>query len=168
MLRARISSRPALAQAGLKPDRVIHIEAGDEQDLMACFEEALRHVGLGAVVAEVAHLAMMPSRRLQLAAETGGAIGIAIRRWRRQTEAADFGQPTASVTRWRVSVLPSEPLPVPGVARHRWLLELIRARAGESADFIVEACDAKGRLALPAKVADRSPAPQFGARSASA
>ena len=32
----------------------------------------------------------------------------------RQTEAADFGQPTASVTRWRVSVLPSSPLPVPG------------------------------------------------------
>lgn len=26
--------------------------------------------------------------------------GIAIRRWRRQTDAADFGQPTASVTRW--------------------------------------------------------------------
>ena len=31
----------------------------------------------------------------------------------------------------------------------RWQFELIRCRAGESADFEVEACDAKGRLALP-------------------
>jgi protein ImuA len=92
---------------------------------------------------------MTASRRLQLAAEGSGAIGIAIRRWRRQTEAAEFGHPTAAVTRWRVSALPSTPLPVPGVGRARWELELIRCRAGESADFEVEACDAKGRLALP-------------------
>jgi len=93
---------PAIAQAGLHPDRVIYVEAGDEKSLLACFEEGLRHVGLGAVVAEVARLSMTASRRLQLASEGSGAMGIAIRRWRRQAEAADFGQPTASVTRWRV------------------------------------------------------------------
>ena len=140
---------PALAQSGLLPDRVIYVEASDEKSVLACFEEGLRHGGLGAVVAEVARLSMTASRRLQLAAEGSGSIGIAIRRWRRQTEAADFGQPTASVTRWRVSVLPSTPLPVPGVGRARWRVELIRCRAGESADFELEACDAKGRLALP-------------------
>ena len=89
-----------------------------------------------------------------------------MRRWRRQTEAADFGQPTAAVTRWRVSALPSTPLPVPGVGRARWLLELIRCRAGESADFEVEACDAQGRLALPADLADRPAAAQDGRRRA--
>jgi protein ImuA len=140
---------PAIAQSGLLPDRVIYVEAGDDKTLLACFEEGLRHGGLGAVVAEIARLSMTSSRRLQLAAEGSGAIGIAIRRWRRQTEVADFGQPTAAVTRWRVSALPSSPLPVPGVGRARWQLELIRCRAGESADFEVEACDAKGRLALP-------------------
>lgn len=124
---------PALAQAGLTPNRVIYVEAHDEKGVLACFEEGLRHGGLGAVVGEVAKLSMTASRRLQLAAETGGTIGIAIRRWRRQTEASDFGQPTASVTRWRVSALPSSPLPVPGVGRARWLVELIRCRAGESA-----------------------------------
>ncbi|MGH6841119.1 MAG: ImuA family protein [Methylocella sp.] len=143
---------PALAQAGLAPDRVIHVEAGDEKTVLVCFEEGLRHGGLGAAVAEVARLSMAASRRLQLAAESSGAIGIAIRRWRRHTEAADFGQPTASVTRWRVSALPATQLPVPGVGRARWWLELIRCRAGESADFEVEACDAKGRLALPAEL----------------
>ena len=126
---------PALAQAGLLPDRVIYVEASDEKSVLACFEEGLRHGGLGAVVAEVARLSMTASRRLQLAAEGSGTIGIAIRRWRRQTEAADFGQPTASVTRWRVSALPSTPLPVSGVGRARWHVELIRCRAGESANF---------------------------------
>src|SRR5215831_8592870 len=75
---------PALAAAGLAPDRVIYVEAGDEKSLLACFEEGLRyggsHGGLGAVVAEVARLSMTASRRLQLAAEGSGAIGIAIRR----------------------------------------------------------------------------------------
>src|SRR5258706_11355871 len=60
---------PALAQAGLAPDRVIYVEAGDEKPVLACFEEVLRHPKFGAVVAEVAHLSMTASRRLQLAAE---------------------------------------------------------------------------------------------------
>jgi protein ImuA len=159
---------PALAQAGLSPDRVIFIEAGDEKDLLACFEEGLRHRGLGATVAEVGRLSMTASRRLQLAAEASGGIGIAIRRWRRQSEAADFGQPTASVTRWRVSMLPSAPLPTAGVGRARWLLELIRCRAGESADFIVEACDAKGCLALSPDIVYGQVAAEAGERRASA
>ncbi|MFN4098127.1 MAG: damage-inducible protein, partial [Sphingomonas sp.] len=79
---------------------------------------------------------MTASRRLQLAAEGSGTLGLAVRRWRRQSDAGDFGQPTAAVTRWRVSALPSEPLPVPGVGRPRWLVELIRSRAGECADFV--------------------------------
>lgn len=154
---------PALAQAGLAPDRVIYVEAGNDKTVLACFEEGLRHGGLGAVVGEVARLDMTASRRLQLCAEGSGTIGIALRRWRRQTEAADFGQPTAAATRWRVSVMPSAALPVPGVGRHRWLLELIRARAGESADFEVEACDDTGRLALPAELVHR-PVPAEGWR----
>ena len=202
---------PALALAGLAPDRVIYVEAGDEKSVLACFEEGLRHGGshggLGAVVAEVARLSMTASRRLQLAAEGSGAIGIAIRRlpymrervtgarasapsprlrgegrgeWafpqtqtrpkssdsrrgpltrnlREERANSDLspqagrgeGQPTAAVTRWRVSALPSHPLPVPGIGRARWRLELIRCRGGESACFEVEACDAQGRLALP-------------------
>jgi protein ImuA len=124
---------PAIAQAGLVPDRVIYVEAGDETSVLVCFEEGLRRGGLGTVVAEVARLSMMASRCLQLAADGSGTIGIAIRRWRRPAEAADFGQPTASITRWRITVHPATPLPVPGVGRPRWQLELIRCRAGESA-----------------------------------
>src|ERR1700756_4888119 len=60
---------PALAQAGLAPDRIVFVEAGDEQALLACCEEGLRHGGLGAVVGETTRLSMTASRRLQLAAE---------------------------------------------------------------------------------------------------
>ena len=147
---------PAIAHAGLSADRVIYVEAGDETSVLTCFEEGLRHGGLGGVVAELGRLSMTHSRRLQLAAESSGTPGIALRRWRRQADASDFGQPTAATTRWRVSVLPSAPLPVPGIGRPRWHVELIRCRAGESADFEVEACDAQGRLAVSAELADRS------------
>jgi len=149
---------PGLEQAGLFPDRVIHVETGDDRTVLACMEEGLRHGGLGAVVGDVPKLPMTASRRLHLAARESGTMGIALRRWRRQAEASDFGQPTAAMTRWRVSVLPSAPLPVPGVGRPRWLVELIRARAGESLDIELEACDGTGRLGVPAELADGSAA----------
>jgi protein ImuA len=146
---------PALAQTGLHPDRVIYAEAGSDKGVLACMEEGLRHGGLAGVVGEVGRLAMTPSRRLQLAAETSGTIGIAIRRWRRPAETADFGQPTASTTRWRISALPASPLPVPGLGRPRWFIELIRAKAGECAEFEVESCDEEGRIAVPAELVHR-------------
>lgn len=159
---------PALAHAGLAPDRVVYVEAGDDKAILACMEEGLRHGGLGAVVGEVARLPMTASRRLQLAAEGTGSIGIALRRWRRHSDASDFGAPNAAMTRWRVSVLPSEVLPVPGVGRHRWLVELIHAKGGvDSADIELEACDETGRLALPAGLVHGSAAADGWRRGAS-
>ncbi|MGO7401987.1 damage-inducible mutagenesis protein (plasmid) [Rhizobium ruizarguesonis] len=147
---------PALAQVGLHPDRVIFVESDKEEDVLVNMEEGLAHGGLGAVVGELVRLPMTASRRLQLAAERTGTLALVVRRWRRQTEANDFGQPTASTTRWRVSVLPSEELAVPGVGRARWLLELMRVKAGECAEFCVGACDDKGRIDLSTGSADGS------------
>jgi len=146
---------PAVAQAGLHPDRVIFCESDREEDVLASMEEGLAFGGLGAVVGEIVRLPMTASRRLHLAAEKTGTMAIALRRWRRQSEASDYGQPTASTTRWRISVLPSEPLPVAGVGRARWLAELMRVKAGECAEFEIGACDAKGRICLLPVSADR-------------
>ncbi|WP_075292903.1 ImuA family protein [Pararhizobium arenae] len=139
---------PALSQAGLHPDRVVYCEGDKEEDVLASLEEGLSFGGLGAVVGELVRLPMTASRRLHLAAERTGTIGLVVRRWRRQTEASDYGNPTASATRWRLSVLPSEPLPVAGVGRARWLAELMRVKAGECAEFEIGAPDAKGRICL--------------------
>ncbi|MES5099537.1 ImuA family protein [Agrobacterium sp. BA1120] len=145
---------PALAQTGLHPRRVIFVESDKEEDVAANMEEALSYGGCGAVVGEMVRLPMVVSRRLQLVAERTGTIALAVRRWRRQTEANDFGQPTASTTRWRVSVTSSEELPVPGVGRPRWFLELMRSRSGECAEFYVGACDGKGRIHISTEFAD--------------
>ncbi|KQZ91772.1 damage-inducible mutagenesis protein [Rhizobium sp. Root564] len=147
---------PALAQVGLHPNRVIFVESDREEDVLANMEEGLSFGGLGAVIGEIVRLPMVSSRRLQLAAERTGTMALAVRRWRRQTEANDFGQPTAATTRWRVSVMPSEELPVPGVGRAQWFLELMRVKAGECAEFTVRACDGQGRLDLSSGSADGS------------
>lgn len=139
---------PAISQVGLHPDRVIFCEAGKDEDALMAMEEGLSFGGLGAVVCELAKLPMTASRRLQLAAEKTGVMGLIVRRWRKQSDAMEFGNPTASRTRWRISVLPSEALPVAGVGRARWLAELTRVKAGERAEFEIGACDAKGRICL--------------------
>lgn len=144
---------PGLAQAGLGPGRVIHVEAGDDRTVLACLEEGLRHGGLGAVVGDVDGLSMTASRRLHLAAKATGTLGLVLRGGCRvgQIEAAP---PSAARTRWRISPRPSSPLPVPGIGRARWRVELLRCRGGEEAEFELEACDATGRLDLPAELAD--------------
>ncbi|EUB98036.1 hypothetical protein PMI07_006350 [Rhizobium sp. CF080] len=158
---------PAISQAGLHPDRVIFCEADKEEDVLASMEEGLSFGGLGAVVGELVRLPMTVSRRLQLAAEKTGTMALVVRRWRRQTEASDYGNPTASMTRWRISVLPSEPLPVAGVGRARWLAELMRVKAGECAEFEIGACDAKGRVCLLPVSADGSNASSWRGSRAS-
>ena len=126
-LRQRDLFAPALAGIGLHPERVIYAEVGDEKGVLSVLEDGLRHGGLAAVVGEVAGLAMTASRRLQLAAEEGGVTAFAVRRWRTPSAAADYGQPTASLTRWRVSALPATREVVAGLmGRPRWLVDLPR------------------------------------------
>lgn len=150
---------PGLAGVGLHPDRVVFAEAG--RDVLAVMEEGLRQPGLAAVVGEVeGRLGLVASRRLQLAAEHGGLLAFALRRSRSFEDPA-LNEPTASVTRWRVAALPSPPPlaeapDTPGLGRARWRLELRRCRGGEAGSWIVEACDAQGRLGLPAEFRDGS------------
>ncbi len=146
---------PGLAQAGLAPGRVIHVAAGDDTTVLATCEEALRHGALGAVIGEISRLSLTASRRLQLAAEGGRTLALTVRRWRKERDAAAFGLPNAAITRWRVSTLPSASLPVPGLGRARWRLELMRCKGGRTAEFDVEACDDTGCLALAAPLVHR-------------
>ncbi|TVV74910.1 protein ImuA [Sphingomonas solaris] len=141
---------PGLAQAGLGPNRLIHAEAGRDPDILAVMEEGLRHGGLGAVIGEVGRAGMTATRRLQLAAEEGGTIALLLRRWRRGG-ADPLAEPSAAVTRWRIASLPSAPLPVEGIGRSRWRLDLVRQRGGEPFSCIMGGCDAEGHLALLAE-----------------
>ena len=152
---------PGLACAGLHPARVVFAEAG--KDVLAAMEEGLSHPGLAAVVGEFSgRLSLVASRRLQLGAEKSGVMAALLRRSRIFNDPA-LVAPSAAVTSWRIAALPSNPpLPhapsVPGLGRALWRLELTRCRGGEPGSWIMEACDATGRLALVASVAHRSAA----------
>ena len=156
---------PALHAVGLHPDRVVFAEAGAA--VLLVMEEALRHPGLAGVVGEVGKMGLTASRRLQLAAEASGVTAFALRRFRQAADPA-LAEPNAAVTRWRVAALPSPPpIPhapgVPGLARARWQLDLVRCRGGAPATWTVEACDAQGRLSLAAEFPHRQTAPHLHA-----
>ena len=100
---------PGLAGAGLHPEQVLHGAAPDEKTVLLVMEEALRHPGLAAVVGELSRLPMVASRRLVLAAEKTGVMAFTLRR-RREGRVAEAGL-NAAATQWRITPLPSAPLP---------------------------------------------------------
>jgi protein ImuA len=162
-LRWRDLFAPALHLAGLHPDRVIFVEAGSDTNVLVAMEESLRHRGLAGVVGEIGKCALTASRRLQLAAEQSGVPAFVLRR------ALPLDAPaggSAALTRWRVRAAPTAELGLPGLGRARWSVALERVRGGDPHHWIVEACDAQGRIALPAALADRPAAAE--ARQAAA
>lgn len=161
-LRSRDLFAPALQAVGLDLDRVIFAEAPDAAAVLAVMEEGLRHAGLAIVVGEVPRLPLVASRRLQLAAERSGVTALALLRWQKTSAV----QPSASVSRWRVTPLPSETLAVPSLARPRWRVALERCRGAAPNAWNLEACDETGRLGLSPDLAHRSPA--TAARTAAA
>jgi protein ImuA len=146
---------PALARVGLHPDRVIYCETWKDAEVLPAMEEGLRHGGLAGVVGELVRLPLTPSRRLQLAAESSGVTAFALRRSGPQAD-----EHNTSFSRWRVSAAPSGPMFDLNMGRPCWQLDLLRCRGAQAHTWTVEACDASGRLAVPADLGDRSPAPQ--------
>lgn len=152
---------PGLEQVGLEPPMLLFAQGGDDRQVLAFMEDALRHGGLAAVVGEVRRADMTATRRLQLAADAGHTPAFLSRRWRRPG-VCPLSDLSSATTRWRIGSAPSARLPAPGVGRARWRVELVRQRNGNPFSLLLEACDATGRLALPAMAADRA-APAVGA-----
>jgi protein ImuA len=144
---------PALHLAGLHPDRVIFVEAGNDTNVLIAMEECLRHPGLGGVVGELRKMSLTASRRLQLAAEQSGVLAMVFRRAMPPESQAEG---SAALTRWRVRAVPSPALGFPGLARPRWSLALERARGTEPQIWTVEGSDETGCLAVPAALVDGS------------
>ncbi|QNA83776.1 damage-inducible mutagenesis protein [Sphingomonas sp. So64.6b] len=151
-LRWRDLFAPALHLAGLHPDRVIHVEAGSDTNVLLAMEECLRHAGLAGVVGEITKYSTTASKRLQLAAEASGVPAFVFRRAAR-IDASVEG--TAAMTRWRIAAAPSEALDIPSLGRPRWQVVLERARGGDPHEWLVEGCDAQGRIGLSAALVDR-------------
>lgn len=114
---------PGLAGLGLDAGRLILVRPGSADDALWTLEEALRCPGLVAVVGDGVIPGPVAGRRLQLAAEDGGALGILI--------LPPLGRPPPStaLTRWHVASR-VDPPPHEEGGRPRWLVSLLRARGG--------------------------------------
>jgi len=136
---------PALAQAGLAPDRS-SMSRRPMRSRSWLLRGRIAARGLGAVVAEVARLSMTASRRFSLRRRlrldrhrhTAGGV-------RRGCGLRSADGLCHALARQRA---PSTPLLFPA-SDARVAGRVDPLSRGESADFELEACDAKGRLALP-------------------
>jgi protein ImuA len=150
-LHSRDLFAPALARVGLHPDRVIYCETWKDSEVLPAMEDGLRFRGLAGVVGELTRLPLAQSRRLQLAAESSGVVALVLRR-----SGMERHEPNAAFSRWRIAPAQSPNEGDLGMGRARWNVELMRCRGAESHSWVLEACNATGRLALPADISDGS------------
>jgi len=88
---------PAAAAWGIDLSRLLILRPANEADAVWALDQALRCRGVGAVWAACDRLDVRDFRRLQLAAEAGGTLGLLLRPDRLR------GQPTWADVQWRVS-----------------------------------------------------------------
>jgi protein ImuA len=123
---SRLIFPPALLNFNIQPDRFIFIDLKKERDALWAMDEALKCGALSVVIGEINNLSFTESRRLQLAVEQSQVTGFIVR------NNSSKIQPSAAVSRWRVTALPGEPIhDLPGIGFPKWRVELLRVRNGK-------------------------------------
>jgi len=118
---------PGLARFGLSPARLVLVRAPRPEDGLWAMEETLRCPAVGAALLAAGAIDLTAARRLQLAAEAGGVLGLLLR------PDVDTPAPTAALTRWRIGAIPSESGSPHALGDPAWSLELLRCRGGRPA-----------------------------------
>jgi protein ImuA len=120
---------PGLARFGLSPARLVLVRAAREQDALWAMEETLRCPAVGAALLVAGNLDLTAARRLQLAAESGGVLGLLLR------PDEDGAAPSAALTRWRIGAAASDSASPHAIGDPAWNLDLLRCRAGRPATW---------------------------------
>ncbi|HWE01028.1 MAG TPA: hypothetical protein VG326_01370 [Tepidisphaeraceae bacterium] len=149
---------PAFAAHGFPLDRLFLLQPRSPdpngKDLIWAASECLRCKGVGAVVAPLQRLSRIEARRLQLAAERGGGVGILLRHTGRHSSQH------AAATRWLVR-------PTPGSRTiQRWTIQLLHGHGGRVGQTLcLEHCRETNRLHTFNPMADRQVEPQPAVRA---
>ena len=94
--RSRTFYPPAAAAWGIDLSQMLLLAPADDATALWALDQALRCPGVGAVYAPCGPLDVRDFRRLQLAAESGGTLGVLVRPSRLR------GQPSWSETQWSI------------------------------------------------------------------
>jgi protein ImuA len=134
---------PGLEAFGLRPERLVTVQAARTRDLLWAMEEALRCHAVATVVGEMrdGEIDGVAVRRLSLAAAESGALALLLR----ATPAADA---STAATRWIAGASPS-----PGAGGVAYAATLVRNRRGPTGSWTLQWSDIDERflLATPAQ-----------------
>lgn len=137
---------PAAAALGLDLKRIVIVRPTTLADRLWAIDQALRSPSIVAVIAEVEQLDDRAARRLQLAAESGGSLGLLVRNIHQRH------QPSWAEVQWLVRPMPRPTNPNSLAAitptPHRPIqLELLRVRGGQSGQAVhVQVNATNGRI----------------------
>ena len=118
---------PALKSLGIPMERVIALQPSNHADSIWGLAQVLRCTAVGAVIAEVGTLEDRVARKLQLAAEQGGGLGVFIRDAR-----AARAQPSWADVQWLVRSITNECNAVASQDTRWFQLELARCSGGRT------------------------------------
>ena len=154
---------PAAAGLGIDLDRTFVVRPESAADALWALEQSLRCRGVAATLAWIDRVDGRASRRLKLAVEAGGGLGLLLRPGRclRTTSCADarlLVRPVPSPRAATRRVLRSESNPPS--SRRRLQIELLRSRKGHVVEALqLELSDeTPGVLRVASSVADPAPA----------
>lgn len=137
---------PGLFQWGIAPEQLLLVWAEKAEARLWALEEALKCAAFAAVVGHVDSLTLKASRRLQLAAEQGGGLGLLLPGKQAMTGA------TAATSRWRVAPAASREAFVGGPV---FQVILDYCRGGRPAEWTLAWDDTTFRFTLVPPLADR-------------
>jgi len=131
---------PALKSLGIPMERVISLQPSNHADAIWGLAQVLRCSAVGAVIAEVGMLEDRVARKLQLAAEQGGGLGVFIRDAR-----AARAQPSWADVQWLVRSTAQEHNSIQSQDSRWFQLELARCSGGRTGARITVGVNAHGQ-----------------------
>ena len=130
---------PGLVRYGIGAGRLLIVSGLNRQtDMLWAMEEALRCRALAGVVAEVDAIGRAAGRRLMLAAEGTGVLGLVLSRGGGRRRGG-VGV-SAAVSRWRVTTVPGLGEGRDGT-QARWLVQVLHCRGGRPGEWLVGSGD---------------------------